>query len=184
MGWVADGVEQEGSQCLFANMPRCRSIIARRSDKISVGAFCQLPQPRNTAADESMPAGSRSLPRKSSLGAQQAAADATEMPGTSRDTGAPYFEGSASSQTVCLAAWFLPHHPWRQRSSRSQITRHLPMCCISWCPHSDFWALGTRAQLPHFILSLLIKGCSCGGSPWGCHNPSAVAQKVSGLQLW
>lgn len=29
--WVADGVKQEGRQCLFANTARCHSIIARLS---------------------------------------------------------------------------------------------------------------------------------------------------------
>lgn len=186
MGWVADGVEQEGSQCLFANTPRCRSIIARHSDKISVGAFCQLPQPHNAAADESMPAQEQVPALKvlpwSTMSSSRCNRDL--LPGTSRDSGAPYFEGSASSQTVCLAVWFPPHHPWRWRSSLSQITCHLPTCCVSRCPHSDFWALGTCAQLLHFTLSLLIKGCCSGGSPWRCHNPSAVAQKGSGLQLW
>lgn len=48
--------------------------------KISVGAFCQLPQPRNAAwqMNQRQP-GSRSLPQKSSLGVRQEGANVAEI---------------------------------------------------------------------------------------------------------
>lgn len=48
--------------------------------KISVGAFCQIPQPRNTARqmNQRQP-GSRSLPQKFSLRVQQAGANIADI---------------------------------------------------------------------------------------------------------
>lgn len=67
LGWVADGVKQEGSRCLFANMLRCRFIFARRANKISVGASCQLLQPQTLWQMNHLQPRSRSLSQKSSL---------------------------------------------------------------------------------------------------------------------
>lgn len=125
LGWVADGVKQERRQCLFANMARCRfHYCPALLTKISVGASCQLPQPRSAARqmNQRQP-GSGSVPREFPVRERRAGAG-DALPGTNGHGAAPHFKAStghrqpASSQPASLAACFSP-------SPSSEMERYL-----------------------------------------------------------
>lgn len=79
VGWQMVLNRKGGSICLQTRRGVV-PLLPGALDKISVGAFCQLPQPRNAARqmNQRQP-GSRSLPQKSSLGVRRAGANMPEI---------------------------------------------------------------------------------------------------------
>lgn len=165
--------------------------------KISVGAPCQLPQPRNAARqmNQRQPGGS-SVPRKSPERQRRAGGERgrDSLPGTKEDGGAPLLKASTghwqptfkpAGISSCL---FLPltvlGDAVRSAGRGGKCRPPAPWEGgepVSLCPRTGMRDLfGAGAQPPCFSHVAPVAG---NGAVGGWHSPSVVARRGAGSYL-